>query len=50
MSNDIINIIKNAAAMGAAEAIRKLNYRQYENPELDRLANLITENAAALKE
>ena len=34
----------------AAEAIRKLNYRQYENPELDRLAAVITENAAALKE
>ena len=41
---------KVSAIEEAAEDIRKLNYRQYENPELDRLANLITENAAALKE
>ena len=32
MSNDIINIIKNAAAMGAAEAIRKMQ------PQNDRIS------------
>ena len=41
---------KVSAIEEAAEAIRKLNYRQYENPELDHLAAVITENAAALKE
>ena len=34
----------------AAEDIRKLNYRQYENPELERLAGEILSCAAALKE
>ena len=41
---------KVSAIEEAAAEIRKLNYRQYENPELDRLATVITENAAALKE
>ena len=34
----------------AAAAIRAINYRQYENDELGRLADVIAENAAALKE
>ena len=34
----------------AAAAIRTINYRQYENDELGRLADVIAENAAALKE
>ena len=34
----------------AAAAIRTINYRQYENDELARLADVIAENAAALKE
>ena len=34
----------------AAEDIRKLNSRQYENPELERLAGEILSCAAALKE
>lgn len=34
----------------AAQQIRTINYRQYENPELDRLVTAITENAGALKE
>ena len=34
----------------AAEDIRKLNYRQYENPELERLAGEILSCAATLKE
>ena len=34
----------------AAEDMRKLNYRQYENPELERLAGEILSCAAALKE
>ena len=34
----------------AAAAIRTINYRQYENDELARLADVIADNAAALKE
>ena len=34
----------------AAEEIQKLNYRQYDNPELERLAGEIRTCAAALKE
>ena len=42
---DKIDAIESAAA-----ELRELNYRRYENPDLDRLANVIAENAAALKE
>ena len=38
------------AIESAAVELRELNYRRYENPDLDRLANVIAENAAALKE
>lgn len=38
------------AIESAAEEIQKLNYRQYENPELERLAEEICTCAAALKE
>jgi len=41
---------KVSAIEEAAAEIRKLNYRQYENPELDRLATIISDNAAGLKE
>lgn len=34
----------------AARDIRTINYRQHENPELDRLAEVILANADALKE
>ena len=34
----------------AVAQIRTINYRQYENDELGRLADVIAENAAALKE
>ena len=34
----------------AAEKIQTVNYRQYDNPELARLANEITRSAQALKE
>lgn len=34
----------------AARDIRTINYRQHENPELDRLAEVILTNADALKE
>ena len=34
----------------AAAAIKKINYLLYENPELQQLADVIGENAAALKE
>lgn len=34
----------------AAAAIKTINYRQYENPELDELADTITANIAAFKE
>ena len=34
----------------AAAAIKTINYRQYENPELDELADTITANVAAFKE
>lgn len=33
-----------------AEAIKTINYRQYENEELEKLADCILENAIALKE
>ena len=39
-----------AAIESAAGAIKILNYRQYDNPELERLADEISQNAAALKE
>ena len=32
------------------EAARQINYRQYENPQLDKLVSDILENAEALKE
>ena len=38
------------AIESAAGEIRQLNYRQYENPELERLAGEILTCAAALKE
>lgn len=38
------------AILDAAEKIQTVNYRQYENPELARLANEITRSAQALKE
>jgi predicted DNA-binding protein YlxM (UPF0122 family) len=41
---------KIAAIETAAEAIATINYRQYENPELQKLTETITENAKALKE
>ena len=34
----------------AANGIKTINYRQHENPELDRLADVILANADALKE
>ena len=33
-----------------ADQLRALNYRRYENPELDRLAEILEKNVAALKE
>lgn len=38
------------AILDAAEKIHTVNYRQYDNPELARLANEITRSAQALKE
>lgn len=38
------------AILDAAEKIQTVNYRQYDNPELVRLANEITRSAQALKE
>lgn len=38
------------AIFDAAEKIQTVNYRQYDNPELARLANEITRSAQALKE
>lgn len=38
------------AILDAAEKIQTVNYRQYDNPELARLANEITRSAHALKE
>jgi predicted DNA-binding protein YlxM (UPF0122 family) len=38
------------AILAAAEKIQTVNYRQYDNPELARLANEITRSAQALKE
>ena len=38
------------AILDAAEKIQTVNYRQYDNPELARLANEITRSAEALKE
>ena len=37
------------AILDAAEKIQTVNYRQYDNPELARLANEITRSAQALK-
>ena len=42
---DKLNAIEEAAA-----EIRTINYRQYENADLQRLADIIAANAAALKE
>ena len=41
---------KVSAIEEAAAAIRTINYRQYENADLQRLVDIIAENAAALKE
>ena len=38
------------AILDAAEKIQTVNYRQYDNPELVRLADEITRSAQALKE
>lgn len=38
------------AILDAAVKIQTVNYRQYDNPELARLANEITRSAQALKE
>ena len=38
------------AILDAAEKIQTVNYRQYDDPELARLANEITRSAQALKE
>ena len=38
------------AILDAAEKSQTVNYRQYDNPELARLANEITRSAQALKE
>lgn len=38
------------AILDAAEKIQTVNYRQYDNPELARLADEITRSARALKE
>ena len=41
---------KIAAIEEAAQQIKTINYRQYENPQLDELAATILENAEGLKE
>ena len=41
---------KIAAIEEAAQQIKTINYRQYENPQLDELAAMILENAEGLKE
>ena len=41
---------KIAAIEEAAQQIKTINYRQYENPQLDELAATIRENAEGLKE
>ena len=38
------------AILDAAEKIQTVNYRQYDNPELARLADELTRSAQALKE
>ena len=38
------------AILGAAQSIKTLNYRQFENPEVDKLTDCIIGNANALKE
>ena len=38
------------AIEAAAAEIRTLNYRQYEDPRLTELTDLITKNTAALKD
>lgn len=39
-----------AAIQAAADELKKINYRQYEDPRLTELADLISGEAAALKE
>ena len=39
-----------AAIQDAVEQLRKLNYRQYEDPRIDRLAETISQAAQAIKE
>ena len=41
---------KIAAIEEAAQQIKTINYRQYENPQLDKLVSDILENAKGLKE
>ena len=41
---------KIAAIEEAAQQIKTINYRQYENPQLDKLVSDILENAEGLKE
>ena len=43
-------LMQQQAILDAAEKIQTVNYRQYDNPELARLANEITRSAQALKE
>ena len=38
------------AIITAANNIKTINYRQYENPRLDELADAVLNSAAALKE
>ena len=38
------------AIVAAANEIKTINYRQYENPRLDELADAVLNSAAALKE
>ena len=38
------------AIAAAAAELKEINYRRYENPDLERLAQTIASNAAALKE
>ena len=45
LMKDKVEAIEHAAA-----AILTINYRQYENDELGRMADVIAENAAALRE
>ena len=47
---DKTGIGKIDAIEAAAAELKEINYRRYENPDLDRLADTIAANAAALKE